>query len=361
MKVGFLINDLNAGGAERATASLAGYFANHGIKTQIITFSNKESFYPLNPKVIHTPVGFEEIEHSMSLKRILGAVGRMFKLRSFVKEQNLDLLIGMSFSMTWYTVFSAIFTKTKAIGTERNNPYKYKAGKFNSLLRKVFYLICDGYIFQTKKAAQFFTDKLKKTDVVLPNAIFNESVYKLSPPQTREKIICGVGRLNKQKRFDLLIDAFALIADKIPEYNLVIYGEGELRSELEDRISQKSLENRISLLGTDPEVLKKINKASAFVLSSDYEGMPNILMEAMALGIPSISTKCDMGPDELIENGENGILVDAGSCEQIAESILKIIENPEFAEKLSANSIRLRETHSIEEISNRWIEFLKKI
>ncbi len=361
MKVGFLINDLNAGGAERATASLANNFVNHDIQTQIITFSKEESFYPLNKKVQHSPVGFEEIEHSLSIKRILGAVKRMFTLRKFIKEQKLDLLIGMSFSMTWYTVFATLFTKTKAVGTERNNPYKYKASKFNSILRKLFYFICDGYIFQTKKAAGFFADELKKSDIVLPNAIFNETVYSLEPPEKREKIICAVGRLNKQKRFDLLIDAFSAVNKQIPDYKLIIFGEGELRSELEERINSLNLSDKIFLPGTNPDVLKFLNKVSIFVLSSDYEGMPNVLMEAMALGLPCISTRCDMGPDELITDGENGILTDVGSSEQIAEAIVKIAENPELAAKLSKNAIKLRDTHSIEEISSSWIKFLKNI
>ncbi len=361
MKIGFLINDLNAGGAERATASLASCFVNHGIHTEIITFTNEESFYPLDEKVVRAAVGFDEIKHSLSLKRIMGALKRMFKLRRFVKNRKLDILVGMSFSMTWYTVFCTLFSRTRAIGTERNNPYKYKASKFNSLLRKIFYFICDGYIFQTKKSALFFTKKLKKTDVIIPNAIFNENVYKLSPPQEREKVICAVGRLNRQKRFDLLIEAFSSVADKIPEYKLIIYGEGELRDELQGLIDEKGLTDRITLPGTNPNALQEVNKASVYVLSSDYEGMPNVLMEAMALGVPCISTRCDMGPEELIENGKNGILVDMGSSEKIGEAIMKILENPELAKTLSENSRKLRETHSTAEIGNRWIQFLKKI
>ncbi len=361
MKVGFLINDLSAGGAERATASLANYFVNHGVETEIITFTDETSFYTLDKKVSHSPVGFTEIEHSLSLKRVFGAIKRMFQLRKFVKKKKLDFLIGMSFSMTWYTVFATFFTKTKSIGTERNNPYEYKSGHFNSILRKLFYLICNGYIFQTKKSSEFFTDKLKKTDIIISNAIFNETVYHLVPPKVRNKIICAVGRLDKQKRFDLLIDAFSAIADKIPDYRLVIYGEGKLRKQLQERIDSAHLTNRASLPGNDTKVLQKVNNASIFVLSSDYEGMPNVLMEAMALGVPSISTRCDMGPEELIADGENGILVDVGSSEQIAAAILNIIENPELADRLSKSSMKLRETHSIEEISDKWIEFLKTI
>ena len=144
MRIGFLISNLSAGGAERATSSLANYFSQHGHEVEIITFKDGDSFYTLEDKVTHLRLGFDEIALSLSLKRIFGALKRMFKIRSFIKKRKLDVLIGMSFSMTWYTVFATKFTKTKSVGTERNNPYKYKATKINSFLRKFFYKFCDG-------------------------------------------------------------------------------------------------------------------------------------------------------------------------------------------------------------------------
>ncbi len=361
MKIGFLIHDLNAGGAERATVSLANFFSKKGIHTEIITFKDNDCFYQLNDGVEHIRLGLDEIALSLSVKRLLGALKRMLKIRSFIKKRKLDVLIGMSFSMTWYAVVAAAFTKTKSVGTERNNPYKYKATKINSFLRKFFYKLCNGYVFQTKKSSLFFTDKLRKNDIVIPNAIFNETVYELTPPVEREKFICAVGRLNEQKRFDILIDAFASISEKIPEHKLIIFGEGELRKELEEKIASLGLEKRIFLPGTDPKSVKVVNRADVFVLSSDLEGMPNVLMEAMAMGVPCVSTRCDMGPEELIENGKNGILVDVGSTQQIADTILEIINNPELSDRLSTNARELLKTHSIEAISEKWLEFLNNV
>ena len=361
MKIGFLINDLNAGGAERAAVSLANYFAEHGTDTEIITFKECESFYPLSDKVTHCAVNFDKIPVALSLKRFTGAIKRMFTLRSFIKSRELDILIGMSYYMTWYTVFATVFTKTKSVGTERSNPYKYKATKFNTVMRKLFYRFCDGYVFQTKKASQFFTGNLKNTDIVIPNAIFNETVYELEPPENREKIISAVGRLIPLKRFDILIDAFSLVADKLPEYKLIIFGEGELRNELESKIKSLSLEDRVFLPGNNPEAVRFINRTSMFVLSSDLEGMPNALMEAIAMGIPSISTRCDMGPEELIENRVNGILTQVGNSEEIAQAMLEIANNPDFARKLSENGRKLIKTHSIEEISRQWLDFLERV
>ena len=337
MKIGFLIKDLSSGGAERATVSLANYFALRGNSVDIITFKGTDSFYPLEDEVKVHSADLEEIEQSASFKRLFGSIGRMIKIRKLVKSLELDVLIGMSFAMTWYTVLATLFTKTKSVGTERSNPYRYKASKINTFLRKLFYYFTDGYVFQTRRAAGFFGGKKSDRDIIIPNAIFNETVYSLSPPAERKKIICATGRLIKLKRFDMLIDSFASIADQIPEYTLFIFGEGEEKDALQGQIDSLGLGKRIILAGTDPQAVKFVNHASVFVLSSDFEGMPNALLEALAMGVPCVSTRCEMGPDELIEDGESGILIDVGNGEQLSQAMLRIIKDPEFSRKLSEN------------------------
>ncbi len=361
MKIGFLIKDLSFGGAERATVSLANNFALHSQDVEIITFKGSESFYPLEELVTVYTADLGELEQSASLKRLFGSIKRIFEIRKIVKSQQLDVLIGMSFAMTWYTVLATMFTKTKSVGTERSNPYRYKATKLNTFLRKFFYNFTDGYIFQTRRAARFFGNKKSERDIIIPNAIFNETVYSLSPPAERKKIICATGRLIKLKRFDMLIDAFAKIADQIPGYMLFIFGEGEEKNDLENQIEYLGLKDRIILAGTDPQAVKFVNYASVFVLSSDFEGMPNALLEALAMGVPCVSTRCEMGPDELIEDRVSGILTDVGSSEQLSEAMLEIIQDPDFAKKLSENGRKLLKTHSIESISRKWLDYLNCI
>ncbi len=361
MKIGFLIKDLSSGGAERATVSLANYFALHSQDVEIITFNGSDSFYPLEELVgVHT-AELGELEQSASLKRLFGSIKRIFAIRRLVKSLQLDVLIGMSFAMTWYTVLATIFTKTKSVGTERSNPFKYKATKLNTFLRKFFYNFTDGYVFQTRRAAEFFGNKKSDRDIIIPNAIFNETVYSLSPPAERKKIICAAGRLIKLKRFDMLIEAFTRISDKIPDHMLIIFGDGEEKERLQEQIDSLGMNKKIILAGSDPQAVKLINFASVFVLCSDFEGMPNALLEALAMGVPCVSTRCEMGPDELIEDRVSGILTDVGSCEQLSEAILEVIENPDLAKKLSENGRKLLETHSIDNISRQWLDYLNRI
>ncbi len=361
MKIGFLIKDLSSGGAERATVSLANYFALHSQDVEIITFNGSDSFYPLEELVgVHT-AELGELEQSASLKRLFGSIKRIFAIRRLVKSLQLDVLIGMSFAMTWYTVLATIFTKTKSVGTERSNPFKYKATKLNTFLRKFFYNFTNGYVFQTRRAAEFFGNKKNDRDIIIPNAIFNETVYSLSPPAERKKIICAAGRLIKLKRFDMLIEAFTRISDKIPDHMLIIFGDGEEKERLQEQIDSLGMNKKIILAGSDPQAVKLINFASVFVLCSDFEGMPNALLEALAMGVPCVSTRCEMGPDELIEDRVSGILTDVGSCEQLSEAILEVIENPDLAKKLSENGRKLLETHSIDNISRQWLDYLNRI
>ncbi|MBP9988967.1 MAG: glycosyltransferase, partial [Ruminococcus sp.] len=306
MKIGFLISDLSAGGAERTTVSLANYFAEHGNIVEIITLSDCEPFYKVNENVSVVSVNLTEIEHKASFGRLKGSIDRMFKIRKFIKSRKLNVLIGMSFSMTRYAVFATAFTKTKVIGTERNNPYVYKASKLNTILRRIFYRLTNGFVFQTKKSAEFFTYNFRKNEIVIQNAIFNQEIYNFIPPETRQKYICSVGRLCKQKRFDLLIKAFSMLEPKFPDYKLIIFGDGPDKEKLNNRIKFYNLQDKIFLLGNSQDIIGYLNEVSVFVLCSDYEGMPNALMEAMALGVPCVSTKCDMGPEELITDGING-------------------------------------------------------
>ena len=173
MKIGFLIKNLSSGGAERATVSLANYFALHSQDVEIITFNSVDSFYPLEESVSVRTAELGELEQSASAKRLFGSIKRIIAIRRLVKSLQLDVLIGMSFAMTWYAVLATMFTKTKSVGTERSNPYRYKATKLNTFLRKFFYNFTDGYVFQTRRAAQFFGNKKSERDIIIPNAIRN--------------------------------------------------------------------------------------------------------------------------------------------------------------------------------------------
>ena len=170
-----------------------------------------------------------------------------------------------------------------------------------------------------------------------------------------------MGRLEKEKNFPLLIHAFSKFLLKHPDYKLIIYGDGSLRSDLHKLAEQMLPEGTYELPGISNQILNKINGASMFVLSSDYEGMPNVLIEAMSLGIPVISTNCPSGgPEMLIDNTVNGILIPVADVEALFNAMCMIVENEDLAEQLSLNALKIKEKLNSDNVLPRWLQYLDK-
>jgi len=361
MRIAFLIHNLNSGGAERATCALSGYFASKGHEVGILTIDGDKPFYSLDERVDLMNLNLPEIKTGSPVKRITAVLRRFSSIRKGIRALNPDVMIGMSHVMSAYVVFSTRFSGIKAIGTERNNPYTYQNTPVMRCLRRFCSKSAEGFVFQTKRAMAFFPAGTQKKGAVIPNAVFNPLVNEMHIAGNRSKIITAMGRLTYQKGFDVLINAFAKIAADIPEYTLVIYGKGNDKDALERLVGEHGLAGRVLLPGTSPDAIKKVAGSSVFVLSSRLEGMPNALMEAMACGVPCISTNCPMGPEELIEDGVNGVLIPVDDVGALAESMLKILTDGDFAAKIAANAYKLRETHSIESVGELWLNYIDKI
>ena len=159
-----------------------------------------------------------------------------------------------------------------------------------------------------------------------------------------------------------MIEAFAEVHQRHPEYRLVIYGEGPERKLLEELVKRLGLQELCQLPGATNEVLEKIYSVSLFVLPSDFEGMPNALMEAMSLGLPCISTDCPCGgPRELIRDGENGLLVPVGDKAALVTAMEKLINDRDMALRMSKKALEIRNTHSMDAICKRWLEFFRDV
>ena len=173
--------------------------------------------------------------------------------------------------------------------------------------------------------------------------------------------IVAVGRVDANKNHEMIIRAFAGLAEKYPDYRLVIYGEGDLRPSLLRMAEKMGLKDRVRLPGSISDVASAIYKASFFVLSSYSEGMPNTLIEAMALGIPSISTDCPCGgPAELIEDGVNGYLIEPGDWEKLQDILQKLVDDPRLAQKVGENAAKIQETLNPDRMNKMWEDYFCK-
>ena len=358
MKIAFIIMKMGSGGAERSLSALSSYMS----KTEDVTvfvLDGTDSFYPFDDKVNVRYLSLDSIPSGKSIKRFFAVVKRAFTLRKAVKNEHPDVLIGMSHIMSAYAVFCTAFTKCRAVGTERSNPFKFNSGLLITALRKITSLLCDGFVCQTKKAASFFPSSVQKKCAVIPNAVFNPHVFETAVPSVREKNIAALGRLEVYKGFDVLIKSFKSVSEKHPDHTLTIYGDGKEYDSLSALSRSLGIEDRVIFAGTDENAIQKISQSSVFVLSSRFEGMPNALIEAMASGVPCVSTDCDMGPSELIVNGENGLLVPVDDTEALTKAVDRILCDKTLSDKLSKNALSLRDSHNIASVCEKWLCYLK--
>lgn len=355
MRIAFLIRSLSGGGAERAAVSLAGAMARRAHTVTLLVLMGDEPFYTLDPSVRVLYMDLESHENAVGSARDL--LRRLYVLRRTVRTEKPDVLVGMSYAMSTYAVLACAALPTRTVGTERANPFLYRASKMNTVLRKLTALCCNGFVCQTQKALSFFPNRVQKKAAVIPNGLFNPLIETISVPNDRQKVITAMGRLDRNKGFDLLLHAFKMIHEQEPSYTLTIYGEGQNRNELEDLADTLGIRSFVSLPGNDPKALEKIAASSAFVLSSRSEGMPNALMEAMAAGVPCVATRCNMGPEELIRDGENGLLVPTENADAIAAAVLHILRYRNISDQISHCALQIRQTHALEKITDFWLEY----
>ena len=376
MKICFFISTLSKGGAERVVANLSNFLCNRKEidKVDIINTYNTKIEYELDSNINVYTLNKRYIEYKnllnnhkgilkfiLHIKKYFNNLKIKYKLKSIVKENNYDVIISFLPEPSFLLLTLKKYIKCPIIVSERNDPNIEYVNFRKKYLMKKLYPLADGFIFQTEDAKKYFDNIFTKKYDIIPNPVNDEFIVE-SYNGKREKTIVNVGRLTSQKNQLLLIKAFQKIKDKFSDYTLVIYGEGNLKKELQNYIIENKLEKNVLLAGQVDNIKEKIYKSSLFVLSSDYEGMPNALIEAMCLGLPVISTDCPCGgPKFLIENGKNGILVPIKDEQKLSNAIEHMLTNKEYARELSKNASKISNEVSSEIVNNKWLKFINEI
>jgi glycosyltransferase involved in cell wall biosynthesis len=352
MKIILYNSSLAYGGAERVTVYLAEYFSNNNIDTMIVTNNIADQEYQVQNNVKHKSL-FNKHEKRSNVNTIK-------KLRKLLKKEQPDVLLVMGTPLIMYAIPAAMGLKTKVIVSERNSPQNFAGKKSTKIISNWLFTFADGYVFQTHDAASYYS-KIKGNKKIIPNPLFTKDLPEPYEGE-RKKEVVNVGRLNKQKNQEMLIRAFSKIADKYHEYQLIIYGEGPERNNLEKIIKELNLVNRVMMPGAFSNVLEKIKTSSLFAFSSDFEGMPNALIEAMALGLPVISTDCPCGgPRELIDDGINGLLVPVGDIDTFVNKMDYILSNKERAGLMASKAVNIREKLDSQNIGRQWLDFCLEV
>ncbi|MCM1264221.1 MAG: glycosyltransferase family 4 protein, partial [Butyrivibrio sp.] len=349
-------SSLIKGGTERVVVNLAEYLHHRGIDVVIVTQYKLENEYVLSTGI---PRIYSEItETEKKNNRVGDFFARYGKLRKIWKSQKPDCIVSFIGKNNIMAVGAALFTGIPVLVSVRAEPKcEYNSLGLKFFSRTLFYFAA-GVIVQTKEARKFFPAYIRKKAVILKNPL-NPSFIRPRFEGKRDGRIVAVGRVDSNKNHEMIIRAFDKIADEFPDTSLVIYGEGECRERLQKLVEELGLSKRVSLPGSVTDISDKIYQSSIFVLSSDSEGMPNALLEAMSLGIPCISTDCPCGgPKELIKDGENGFLIPIGDVDALTDRLRMLFSDEEMAERIGKQAAKLAELYSPDKVNDEWLTYL---
>lgn len=358
MKICFLTTNLSSGGAERTISYLSSYLANHGHHVDVVVLE-ESMFYDLDAKV-HVMLGGISSTYKTFRGRYKNIYQRFRFVHRYIRNHRPDVIFSMLFLNAKYFLHLQKHYGFQIISSERNNP-AIPDTKSRTKLKLKTYQKSDGIIFQTQRAMEYFPDVIGKKGVVIHNAVGNELVHQWAPQPKRERKITAIGRLSTQKDYPTLLRAFALVVKRHPEMTLEIFGNGGAEFELKELGKELGVEEQLVFRGAQKDAILQAAAGSCYVMSSLYEGMPNALMEAMAVGLPCVATDCPNGPSELICHGENGLLVPVGDVDALAQAILRMVEDSAFAEKCALAAKKILNTHSIQVKAEEYRLYIESI
>lgn len=362
MKITLIINSLTYGGAERIMSIMANYWSAKGWKITLLTFDENEiPDFPLDSDINYIPLGIAE----KSLNTIIGIwnnLKRIRILRHAIINSNPDVVISFMSRINITTLLAMRWLNIPVIVSERSNPEKSYLGWNWQQLRKFTYLFADKIVFQTQRARDYFPEKLQNKSCVIPNMVVLPAIKKQSLDKfSIERSLIAMGRFVPEKGFDLLLQAFAKLKDNYPQWTLTILGDGKLRPELESLRKELGLSDRVYFPGMVNDTYTFLQQADIFIMSSRFEGFPNAICEAMACGLPVISTDCPSGPREIIRDGIDGILVPNEDVSALAAAIERLISNEQERNSLAVRAIEITERFSVKKIMEMWEDVLVKV
>lgn len=357
--IAFYIGSLHKGGAERVFVNLADFFRQEGYRVTMVTQYLKEDEYELSEgiKRVISDLTQEELNNS----RIANFCKRVIKLHRIWKTEQPDMVLSCIGKNNFMTVVTTMFTQTQSVVSVVGEAGEEYPNRLMRMLANILFPLASGIILQTDRSRYFFNRKIQKKAVILPNSL-NPDFIKPRYEGEREKRIVSVGRMDANKNHEMMIRAFAALADKYPEYTLTIYGDGELHSYLEELAQELGVGDRVFLPGVIQDVAARLEKASLFLLTSYSEGVSNALIEALATGLGVISTDVPSGGTvELMEDGVNGLIIPTGDQKALEEAMDRLLGDPACLEKLGREAAKIQERLAPERVNRLWQEYFEAV
>lgn len=357
MRIALLISSMaHPGGAERVLSAMANHWVSRGVAVTLITLDAAgPSFYPLDAQVKRVGLGLLADSAGFG-QAVINNSRRVRAIRLAILADNPDVLISFIDITNVLALIGTSGLGIPVIVSERVHPSAHPTGRAWSLLRRHFYPRAAGVVVQTQ-GTRAWAERFIRSDRihVVPNPVAAETTGAVADRQVRSgRTLLAMGRLTHQKGFDLLIDAFARCKEAGAADRLIIVGEGPERANLSRLIAERGLHGRVHLAGNSDRPQELLQQADIFVLSSRYEGFPNVLLESMAAGLPVISFDCPHGPGEIIRHEIDGLLVPVGDADALSAAIDRMLSDADLRERCGAQARDVTSRFSMDHVMQEW-------
>ncbi|MBR2339943.1 MAG: glycosyltransferase [Clostridia bacterium] len=358
MRILFITAGLGYGGAEKMLIFVAESLAERG---HTVSIANINTACVGNVRPVSDKIKVYDAGASDGM-RGLRRFKQLSKLKKIAKEMRADIIVGFALYPNAMARLVGRSLKIPSVMSERGDPSR----TYNGVVERLLFRIInknDGGVFQTEGAMQYYSERLCKKSRVIPNPIFvNEKIEQI-PYEEREKTVVSVGRLhNNQKRYDVMLKAFSVFAEENPEYTLRLYGDGPDGENIIKWCAELGISDKVQLMGVTTTPMADICRDGMFLITSDYEGISNALLEAMATGLPCVSTDHTPGGARLlIEDGVNGLLAPMGDCEAIALAMQKFADDSTLAKTCGERAKEVVLRFAPSKIIDMWEEYLTSL
>lgn len=353
----FVIPSLSKGGAERVVCVLASGLAAKGEDVTVLRYFKTDGDYPIDERVnvVTLSGGYESDYNKISTTKRLKSINKIVKqidpdvIIPFLKHVNIQTYIAVSSKYRKRVIFIV-----------RISPYLSNRGR-NEIVHDFLINHFNKTIVQNQAQKDYFKKSAQKRIYILSNPVNDVFLMENREINNDRFTVVSAGRLSSQKNFPMLIKAFSEFSVGKEDVSLRIYGEGDDKEALQNLIDELGCGEKIKLMGRTNDLVTAYKSASLFVLSSNFEGMPNALLEAMAIGLPCISTDCPTGPSEMIVNGETGLLVPVDDVEKMREAIEFMYNNRDKAEEMGKHARNfVSENYRVEKIVQKFTEIVDR-
>ena len=352
MKIIYLLASLGSGGAERVVSLLANRMCEDGHDIQIVCLKYNDVYYTLHNRIKVVAA----TEHASN--RIM----ELFWLRKYIQKEKPDVVIPFTEGVYCFTILALLGTRIPIIASERLDPAAMSLPR--KILKRLLLPYADWLVVQTESIKAYFPKRIQKKTSVIYNPVndeaFENPCMDSRVQSSKQNRIISVARLYPQKNQKMMIEAFAKIADEFPDWQLVIFGEGPLRSSLELIVKSLQLDGRVLLPGRTEHVVEELRKSKIFCLSSDYEGMSNSMIEAICVGLPIVTTNVS-GVKELVDDNINGFVVECGDIDRMCSALSTLMGNESLMNCFAQKSFERRRLFQMDVVNNKWNSLINQV